>query len=698
MPGMGTGLDEVDWSSMQHAYGSAEEVPALLLALRSPDAEERSKALSRFCSAVHHQGDVYPCTTASLPFLFELAGDATAPDRAGFVGLLVSIGSVAVERCDVDYGDEAGLVDYAGAAAVVRSRAEVFAGFASDADSGVRCAAIPGLGLFLDDGPRAVALLRGRLAGEPRIAGRLLVLEAMATLALRLPALLEEAMAWFAGLAGDPAADPEIRLGAVVQRARCAPEQIGEDVVPAAISLLREMAPAIVPAWAQWGSVRDTAPPASGNGAPPQIAAAFEDLDRRGCVYAPTTVLLRTFHEALAARVPQRTALLAEQLRSPHPGSRLDAIRMSGELMQSWRGDHSSLVTLVAGQLGRGSHQVAGEAGAVLGACHPIAGPAREALAAHVAAHRAAYGPDVWAAPQPQLRRAHQEAVRALARLGDARAVPSLLTALDSGVDGWRAVEVAGSLPAAADQLVPRLCDQLNRCDLAQRWAEMTARPLLSALAALADPAALPVVTETLAAAVRHGQREITTSALRTLRSFGPAAAPALGAVGQLVTASDARVRPAAVAALWSIGGDREDVMPLLQDLLEDRIPFCISQVADVLGEIGSPAAAALPRLRELLTHSYDWVRVHCAAALWDIGGDPEAPAVLDILLQAWAQNPATANHVAACLDRMGPAAAPALPQLRSQLALPRRGYRYASIGDDEELQRVSRAIIKRLT
>jgi HEAT repeat protein len=123
-----------------------------------------------------------------------------------------------------------------------------------------------------------------------------------------------------------------------------------------------------------------------------------------------------------------------------------------------------------------------------------------------------------------------------------------------------------------------------------------------------------------------------------------------------------------------------------------------MTQAADVLGEIGPPAVAALPRLRELLTHSYEWVRVHCAAALWETGGEAEASTVLDTLLQAWAQNSATANHVVACLDRMGLAAEPALPRLRSQLVLPRRGGRFASIDNDEELQRVSRVIVGRLT
>ena len=76
------GLHDIDWASMEHAYGSAEEVPALLTALRSPDAGERHKALDRFYGAVHHQGSVYPPTAASLPFLFELAADGATPDRA----------------------------------------------------------------------------------------------------------------------------------------------------------------------------------------------------------------------------------------------------------------------------------------------------------------------------------------------------------------------------------------------------------------------------------------------------------------------------------------------------------------------------------------------------------------------------------------------------------------------------------------
>ena len=47
------GLHEIDWASMEHAYGSAEEVPALLWALRSANPVERRTALDRFYGAVH---------------------------------------------------------------------------------------------------------------------------------------------------------------------------------------------------------------------------------------------------------------------------------------------------------------------------------------------------------------------------------------------------------------------------------------------------------------------------------------------------------------------------------------------------------------------------------------------------------------------------------------------------------------------
>src|SRR6185437_14859127 len=89
-------LADIDWSSMHHAYGTAEAMSELLEQLASPNSDVRDKALRRSYSAVPHQGYVPSCTVAALPFLLDLAGDIATPDRPAIVALLVGIGEVVV--------------------------------------------------------------------------------------------------------------------------------------------------------------------------------------------------------------------------------------------------------------------------------------------------------------------------------------------------------------------------------------------------------------------------------------------------------------------------------------------------------------------------------------------------------------------------------------------------------------------------
>ncbi|MFF0304725.1 hypothetical protein ACFYTV_28955 [Streptomyces sp. NPDC004562] len=123
------GIYDIDWASLSHAYGSAEEVPSLLWALRSQSSDERRAALDRFYSAVHHQGSVYPATAASLPFLLELAVDSATPDRASVVALLVSVGRESLDRgfevdgTEVEYYPP---MDCGQAVAFLRERGERF--------------------------------------------------------------------------------------------------------------------------------------------------------------------------------------------------------------------------------------------------------------------------------------------------------------------------------------------------------------------------------------------------------------------------------------------------------------------------------------------------------------------------------------------------------------------------------------------
>ncbi|SFJ84021.1 hypothetical protein [Amycolatopsis sacchari] len=96
------GLDRIDWAAMTHAYGSAKEVPDLLRNLVSGDSRQREIALDGMYGAVHHQGDVYACTLAAIPFLLRIAAAPGLPGRADVLRLVASIGSAEQPEQPVD--------------------------------------------------------------------------------------------------------------------------------------------------------------------------------------------------------------------------------------------------------------------------------------------------------------------------------------------------------------------------------------------------------------------------------------------------------------------------------------------------------------------------------------------------------------------------------------------------------------------
>ena len=86
-------LDEVPWSQLTHAYGTAEDVPKLLrqLETEATDATYEDSALYHLYGNIWHQGTVYEATSYAVPFLLELARDVALPKRQGVVGLLGAI-------------------------------------------------------------------------------------------------------------------------------------------------------------------------------------------------------------------------------------------------------------------------------------------------------------------------------------------------------------------------------------------------------------------------------------------------------------------------------------------------------------------------------------------------------------------------------------------------------------------------------
>lgn len=76
-------LDSPDWASLQHAYGNASDIPALLRQLETlPAATGNSDPWFSLWSALAHQGDVYTASFAAVPHVVRVL--ATSPSSASF--------------------------------------------------------------------------------------------------------------------------------------------------------------------------------------------------------------------------------------------------------------------------------------------------------------------------------------------------------------------------------------------------------------------------------------------------------------------------------------------------------------------------------------------------------------------------------------------------------------------------------------
>ena len=85
------GLDRVNWARLNHAYGSAADVPDQIRALRSPDTEARAQALWQLYGNIFHQGSRFEATSYAVPFLLEILAAPGTLDRAQLLELLAAI-------------------------------------------------------------------------------------------------------------------------------------------------------------------------------------------------------------------------------------------------------------------------------------------------------------------------------------------------------------------------------------------------------------------------------------------------------------------------------------------------------------------------------------------------------------------------------------------------------------------------------
>ncbi|WP_411080924.1 HEAT repeat domain-containing protein [Streptomyces sp. cmx-18-6] len=720
---MFSGIDEVDWASMEHAYGPADDVPVLLRGLASADPAERESALDGMYGAVHHQGDVYACTLACIPFLFELVVDPAVQDRGSVVELLTSIGGFDLDEDDeaeIDEDEIEGAANYAMAAAAVTAGAGVFFELIADEDRGVRLAAPLALATLHRQPVRVLEQLRERLPVEPDEEVRLALVEAAGRVALRHRPLAGRVADWLRLLV-DRAHTPGLRLAALAQLARCSPDALPGDVVPVVSELLHELrtGPDTPPDHGnEQGSdqdqeqerEKDCGPEAECEAEPggcgdasgaEQVAAptlvgqlrALSAQENAGRGAPWTADLLRTLHVGLDDRVGDRTALLIDQLRSPDRWQRVDAVRMSGGLMRAWRGSYGELVALVGDQLADPESRLADAASHVLEELFSLAAPAADALAARLAGDPGGWVKE-WASGPPGLG----STVKALARLGDARALPALAAALELP-------EVPHDLGAAVVELGPAarpLAGALRRrlAGVAlDEGAYDRASPLLAGLTGLRAGEATPEVLRVLRGAPEYRGEWLRTAALRALGAFGPAAEAAVPELRALLRRPGSATE--AAEALWAVSGDTDAVLPVLMEGIGSDQVHDRRAAAAALGALGPYAAVAVPRLRGLLDHDELWLRVDAAIALREVSGRPEEP--IEVLLAAWDKNRHVRVRVAECLARMGPvdAGSAAAQVLRAELSSVRRhnamdgGYGSHDTYEDERLLTLCRQALR---
>ncbi|MEV5201476.1 hypothetical protein [Streptomyces sp. NPDC053720] len=95
-------VDAQPWADLQHAYGSAADVPGHLRALAGESEEAASEAVSELYGSILHQGSVYGATARAVPYLARLAGAGCRTED-----LLVLLGGIAEGGADDGDSDEA---------------------------------------------------------------------------------------------------------------------------------------------------------------------------------------------------------------------------------------------------------------------------------------------------------------------------------------------------------------------------------------------------------------------------------------------------------------------------------------------------------------------------------------------------------------------------------------------------------------
>ncbi|MBO3738443.1 hypothetical protein [Actinoplanes flavus] len=665
---MFAGLDDVDWGSLEHAYGSAEDVPDWIRGLVDPDPATREESLDAMYGCVHHQGDVYDSTVAAVPYLIEAVTTPGRPGRDGITALLASIADLREwpDEEELD-GDGAEMLRQATRAhELVVAAAPDLIGLLAEPDPEMR-GAMPKLLIALGPAVANVAALLTGLLGTEEDAGARRALFA----ALGQVDLDDAAIARLLDIAANGPASTSVAALAAV--AHTDPYRVPLDGVTSLFE--RAYAEPGVPAEpagfttnTMIGSIRTMWEQSAEGRRAPHCARVIEDLT-----------------DPLGPRVADRIAIITPLLASKHDDLAEDALFAANKLIERWRGDFREAVAGIAALLDR-SPRTAETAAGMLRYWGHVAAPAVETMARRLAAIDALPWRDglpEWTVRYSRDLPGLHPYLELLGDLGDERALPLLLTALRLPQRPSSAGHLLARYPGSADRIVPEILSVFPVLAPGERvpseWYG-----LQTALRAV-GPAAAPAVPRLLAS-------PLDDWSAGTLGRIGPAAAAALPALREAASGDDPGLAVAAAGALWRI-----ERAPDALSLLTARLDGPASGAA--LGEIGAmgPAAAAAAPLVETYLDGpagEHWPPVRAALALWRITG--EAGPVTPVLTAAWQGNAHTRPDIVEAAD--GPLAAALDPLFEAELAASRRhnvrdnGWSSDQVRADERLLELCRA------
>ncbi|RZU48456.1 hypothetical protein EV385_0172 [Krasilnikovia cinnamomea] len=637
------GVDDVPWGRMSHAYGAATTMPERLRELVDTDPAVREGALDFLYGAVHHQGDVYDCTVAAVPFLLRMVADRRRPGRADLVELLASIGNARYAGTLTDAEARANRA--------VSAAYRMWLGLLTDHVPAVRAATCTALLACRDHAGEVHSALRKRFTEEADARTRTAIVGAVAELARRSGAGAETG-AWLAEVPiTDP--DPGVRVAALTQAIALTPLGGPPVTVADSLTLLTQLG---------------TAP------------------RRRVNLGDEVLGLSHSMGDQVGARIDLLTALLS----SPERKYRLSALAPARYLVEGWRADFAPLVGLVGDEVTRGPASCRAAAVEVLERMDVLAAPAADALVGALERSDRMVGQAAmnkkapWVVAFDSGSTGIGPALRALVGTGDLRAVPMLAWALEVENLPRDVGEYVGRLGEGAAELVPLIV---------RRWRELPVgdrrrHDLVGALGRIGSAAAV-ATPDLLAAPLDRGS-------IGALAGFGPAAREARGQLRDAAATGPRIDAIAAARASWRVCADDAAARTVLARFRDDE--YARRDLASLIAEVGAPLADFAPYLRDLLRQDDVWLQEPAAQALWCAAGD--GAATMPVLERLWRTNPLSRRVAATVWAQMGPDAATARPLLLAELRRSRRhtaadnARSLTGVRDDEELLTLCRAAL----